>query len=55
MYADIEFESLLKVDVSRQSEKSDIGNKSELGIMTCRANPALDFIQLSLKIVEDIY
>lgn len=33
--------SLLKVDVSRQSKKSDIGYKSELDIYTYNVNPSM--------------
>lgn len=36
---DIRYKSILKAFVSRQSKKSDIGNKSNLGIKTCSANP----------------
>ncbi len=34
--------TLLKVDVSRWPKISHIGNKLELGTMTCSVNPALE-------------
>lgn len=40
MNAGIRHGSLLKLDVSGRSKKWDVGNKMELGVKTCRVNPA---------------
>lgn len=38
--ADIRYGGLLSADAGRQSNKSDVGNKLELGMKTWRVNPA---------------